>query len=663
MNTIIKTLLIANRGEIALRIIRTCRKMGIKSVVVHSAIDSKMPFVREADLAIQLEGTQLSETYLNIDKIIQAARISNADAIHPGYGFLSENAGFAKRVIKEGYTWVGPNPTSIEDMGLKVNAKAIAEAANVPTIPGYKGKDQDLSTLRNQALQIGFPVLLKASAGGGGKGMRIVHEEELLTAAIESAKREALNSFGDETLLIEKYFPSSRHIEIQIFGDKHGNAVYLMERECSIQRRYQKIVEESPSSVLSEYQRQEMGEAAVRLCKSIGYDNAGTVEFIYTSDNQFYFLEVNTRLQVEHPVTESILGLDLVEWQIKIAEGATLPLSQNEIKSKGYALELRLYAENPENNFLPSTGKIIDWNLPNIEGIRVDAGVENGVEISVYYDPMIAKIISHADNRYDAIRKMSYALGQLRCQGLKTNQRFLSTLISNPYFTKGDYDTHFLNDKFNIETNLLLTKKSKIEASLALLLFRWNQRKKGNNLLKGIKSGWRNNYYQEQKEIHINSDEIFEFDYKYQDNNEFEVRIDNQTYQLALKHYCSKEIRIAIDGIESTYFVATDANDNYFVHHPIDASLSIHVKSRYPEVVQAKMKGGYEAAMPGEIFKILVKEGEQVEEGNPLLILVSMKMENTIVASESGKIQEIYITEGETVQSGKLLLKIETELY
>ena len=291
MNTIIKTLLIANRGEIALRIIRTCRKMGIKSVVVHSAIDSKMPFVREADLAIQLEGTQLSETYLNIDKIIQAARISNADAIHPGYGFLSENAGFAKRVIEEGYTWVGPNPTSIEDMGLKVNAKAIAEAANVPTIPGYKGKDQDLSTLRNQALQIGFPVLLKASAGGGGKGMRIVHEEELLTAAIESAKREAQNSFGDETLLIEKYFPSSRHIEIQIFGDKHGNAVYLMERECSIQRRYQKIVEESPSSVLSEYQRQEMGEAAVRLCKSIGYDNAGTVEFIYTSDNQIYFLQ------------------------------------------------------------------------------------------------------------------------------------------------------------------------------------------------------------------------------------------------------------------------------------------------------------------------------------------------------------------------------------
>ena len=661
MNRIIKTLLIANRGEIALRIIRTCRKMGIKSVVVHSAIDASMPFVREADQAIQLDGIQVSETYLNIDKIIQAAQVSKSDAIHPGYGFLSENAGFAKRVMDEGFIWVGPNPISIDEMGLKAKAKAIAEDAMVPTIPGYKGEDQDLSTLRNQALQIGFPVLIKASAGGGGKGMRIVHEEEFLTAAIESSKREALNSFGDETLLIEKYFPSSRHIEIQIFGDKHGNAVYLMERECSIQRRYQKIVEESPSPVLSDFKRQEMGEAAVRLCKSIGYDNAGTVEFIYTSDNQFYFLEVNTRLQVEHPVTESILGLDLVEWQIKIAEGAVLPFSQNEIKSKGYALELRLYAENPENNFLPSTGTIVDWNLPNLDGIRVDAGVENGVEISVYYDPMIAKIIAYAENRYDAIRKMNYALDQLRCQGLKTNQRFLSALISNPYFIKGEYDTHFLNEKFNIETNLFLTKKSKIEASLALLLFRWNQRKKENRLLKGIKSGWRNNFFQAQKEIHICDDEIFELDYTFQDKNEFEVKIDNQNYQVVLKHYCSKEIRLAIDAIESTFYIASDNEGNYYVHHPTEASIHIKVKSRYPEVVQEKMKGGYEAPMPGEIFKILVNEGDNVIEGNPLLILVSMKMENTIVASESGKIQEIYISEGETVQSGKLLLKIETE--
>ena len=338
-------LLIANRGEIARRIIKTCRKLGIKSAVIYSSADSEMPFVREADVAVLMEGNQLSDTYLNIAKILEAARLIKADAIHPAYGFLSENADFAQCVIDEGLIWVGPNPNAIAQMGLKANAKEIAISANVPVIPGYSGSEQGVEFLYNKGIEIGFPLLLKASAGGGGKGMRIVHEAQFLKDAIEGAAREAEKSFGNPSLLIERYFPSARHIEIQVLGDKHGNIIHLFERECSLQRRYQKIAEESPSPALSEDLRKKIADSALNLCREIGYDNAGTVEFIYAENDGFYFLEVNTRLQVEHPVTEAICAIDLVEWQIRIAEGEKLTLKQEDIIQKGYALECRLYAE------------------------------------------------------------------------------------------------------------------------------------------------------------------------------------------------------------------------------------------------------------------------------------------------------------------------------
>ncbi len=658
MNKNINCLLIANRGEIALRIIRSCRKIGIRSAVVYAIADAQMPFVREADIAISLNALQVSESYLHIDKIIAAAKTAGADAIHPGYGFLSENASFARKVIAEGLIWVGPNPEAIEEMGLKARAKTIAEANDVPTIPGYKGMEQDPAFLKEKANEIGFPILLKASAGGGGKGMRIVHEEQFLQQAIEAAGREAFSSFGDGTLLLEKYFPAARHIEIQVLGDKYGNCIHLLERECSIQRRYQKVIEESPSPILSKENREKMGAAAVRLCKAIGYDNAGTVEFIYTAEGQFYFLEVNTRLQVEHPVTEAVTGIDIVEWQINIAEGKALTLAQSDIKGNGYALECRLYAESPLNNFLPASGKILDWYSPSMDGLRIDSGIETGTEVGVYYDPMLAKVIVHGSDRITVIRKMSYALEHLRCQGLITNQRFLQKLMCEPHFQKGEYDTHYLTEKFALEKALALNSEHLIEAAITILIFRWRIRQKNIKLLKGIPNGWRNNFYRNQQETFFCEGEALQLFYRNIGDNHFLIRIDNREFEVALKHACDKEIRIIIGSVQQTFFVASDDEMQYFVHHPLSGSLDVKLMPRYPEVEQEKIMGGYEAPMPGEIIKLLVEIGQEVEEGTPLLILVSMKMENTILAAVSGIVEDIYVENNEKVKAGKLLLKI-----
>jgi acetyl/propionyl-CoA carboxylase alpha subunit len=651
-------LLIANRGEIAIRIIRTCRKMGIRSAVVYSSADAEMPFVREADIAVLLEGNQLADTYLSMDKIIDAAQLVRADAIHPAYGFLSENAFFAQRVIDEGFIWVGPNPNAIAQMGLKANAKEIAVSANVPVVPGYSGAQQEADFLYNKGLEIGFPLLLKASAGGGGKGMRIVHESAFLKDAIGAAAREAEKSFGNPALLIERYFPSARHIEIQILGDKHGNLIHLFERECSLQRRYQKIAEESPSPALSHELRNKIAESALSLCRKIGYDNAGTVEFIYTENEGFYFLEVNTRLQVEHPVTEAVSGIDLVEWQISIAEGEKLNLKQQELIQNGYSLECRLYAENPLNNFLPATGKIFDWFAPEEQGIRIDAAIENGSEIGIMYDPMIAKIICHDRDRYLAIRKMAYYLRKLRCQGLQSNQLFLIKLMENQHFIKGDYDTHFISDKFPIEQELFISQRQKFESALAVLLFRIHQRGQNKDFPQ-IPSGWRNNYYQDQKESFFAAGEAIEIHYRQLSDNEFLVKSDLESYQLKLNAVVANEIRFVLNNCQQTFYLAETAENVYFVHHPEVASVEIQLAERYPSRKQEKVKGGYESPMPGEILKILVSTGQKVEEGTPLMILVSMKMENTVSAAAPGTVTEIFVSEGELVPAAKLLLRLE----
>ncbi|GIV34451.1 MAG: hypothetical protein KatS3mg031_1986 [Chitinophagales bacterium] len=419
----ITKILIANRSEIAIRIMRTCRKMGIATVAVFSEADKNALFVKHADEGIALGGYAASDSYLNQEKIIAAAKRTGADAIHPGYGFLSENESFARRCEQEGILFIGPNSKAIEAMGDKIRAKEIMQKHGVPVVPGYDGEDQSMETLRKEAKKIGFPVLLKASAGGGGKGMRIVREEKTLEKDIEGAKREALSAFGDDTLLIEKYFDSARHIEFQILGDKHGQVIHLFERECSIQRRYQKIIEESPSPVMTDALREKMAAAALKAAQAIKYDNAGTVEFIVDDKLHFYFLEVNTRLQVEHPVTEMVTGLDLVKLQIEVAQGLPLPLSQNDVKQNGHAVECRLYAEDPYNHFLPATGKVLAY-LPDESGCtRYDSGVENGSVIDIHYDPMIAKVITWGNTRSDAIRKMKHALRRDRLAGCCYKQK------------------------------------------------------------------------------------------------------------------------------------------------------------------------------------------------------------------------------------------------
>lgn len=651
----IHTLLIANRGEIACRIIRSCRRLGIRSVAVFSDADRYAPHVKMADMAVFIGESEVASSYLNQDKIIDAAKRSGANAIHPGYGFLSENAGFAARVISEGLIWVGPNPNAIDRMGSKSNAKTIAMEHEVPVIPGYKGEDQSEERLKSEALKIGFPVLLKAAAGGGGKGMRIVHAENELGEAIQGAQREGLSSFGNAELLIEKYFPSSRHIEIQIFGDKHGNAIHLAERECTVQRRYQKVLEESPSPVLGEEMRQRMGAAAVRLAKALAYDNAGTVEFIY-SGNEFFFLEVNTRLQVEHPVTEAITGLDLVELQIRSAEGKALPLKQEDVKTEGYALECRLYAEDPANQFLPGSGKILEWKPFETEGLRYDSGVESGSEISIYYDPMISKIIAHGPDRETVISRMEYALRKTVCAGLSTNQSFLLQVLANADFRKGNYDTHFIDTHFTAETLSSINEEALIQAALAMTAAKCLEEQAERRMLKNIPLGWRNNFYQKQSISYSHKDRELNVSYRFH-KGVFEMECAGATYAVVPAFLRGNEYSIEINGIVQQFSIHNLGNTCY-IHQYAQPQIVLVRQSRFPETNASEEKGGYISPMPASVVKILVNKGDTVKNGQSLLILSSMKMENTIAATEDGSIEDLFVKEGENIEAGRILLQL-----
>lgn len=650
----INTILIANRGEIASRIIRTCKKMGIRSVAIYSNADRGTPYTREADQAVHIGGNELATSYLNQDKIIATAKKVGANAIHPGFGFLSENAGFAQKVQDAGLVFIGPNPKAIEAMGSKSKAKDIMRQHEVPVIPGYQGDDQSTKTLSIEAVKIGFPVLLKAAAGGGGKGMRIVEAEKELEASIDAAKREASSAFGDDELIIEKYFPSSRHIEFQIFGDQHGNAIHVLERECSIQRRYQKIIEESPSPALSNELRTEMGEAAVRAAKSLNYDNAGTVEFILSDKNEFFFLEVNTRLQVEHPVTEEITGLDLVQMQIEVAEGQPLSVTQEDIKGNGYAIECRLYAEDAANDFMPATGTILKWSTPEIEGLRIETGVESGSVISTHFDPMIAKLITHGKDRSESQRKMSAALANLNCLGLTTNQDFLKAILANADFQAGKYHTHFLLKQFNYQK---AQPQEAIElAVIAASAFYKAERDSQRTILQNVPSGWRNNFYQPQQETFVNGeDEVL---VKY---NEAHYSIGENEFEVHVQEVSGDEILLELNGVQERFTVVKSGND-YFVQHAQNGTVNLTRKERFPLKEAEKVKGGYISPMPGKVIKVLVEPGQEVKSGEGLLVLLSMKMENTICADEDGTVEEIYVTEEEDLEAGKLLLKMkETE--
>lgn len=653
----LSSLLIANRGEIASRIIRTCRKMGIRSIAVFSEVDRNAPYVAEADTAVYIGESNPTASYLDQEKILAVVRQTGADAIHPGYGFLSENAAFARACQEAGFIFVGPHPEAISAMGSKSQAKTLMASHSVPVVPGYQGTDQTLERLQAAATKIGFPVLLKATAGGGGKGMRIVNHVDEVTAAIEAAKREALSAFGNDELIVEKYIASGRHIEFQIFGDKHGHAIHLLERECTVQRRYQKVAEESPSPVMDKTLRARMGAAAVKAAKALAYDNAGTVEFIYDeTSGEFYFLEVNTRLQVEHPVTEEITGLDLVQMQIESAQGMPLRIAQESVTGQGYALEFRLYAEDPANDFLPVSGTIHRFEVPKVEGLRVETAIQSGSEISVFYDPMIAKLIVWDENRANAHRKMAYVLRNLVCLGMTTNQAFLLQLVEHPEFQQGQYDTHFIS-----KHPALTQPPSTSDHSIALLgiaatLQGWSQRDRERQLLRAMPSGWRNSFYACQQETYEFGETSHTIRYRYA-AGAFEFQIEKSTYQVSLQEANGQYLRAEINGVQHRFEVNT-VGDSCFIHHEQLGNRQVKQQPRFPEQEAAAVSGGYQAPMPSQVVQVLVEPGQHVQAGDGLIVLSSMKMENTIAATADGIVEEVYAVEGANIAAGFLLLQL-----
>jgi 3-methylcrotonyl-CoA carboxylase alpha subunit len=630
--------------------------MGIATVAVYSDADANMPFVAEADEAIRLGPAPSSESYLRIDKILEAAALTRSDAIHPGYGFLAENAAFAEACGEAGVIFIGPTPDAIRAMGSKREAKALVQGAGVPVIPGYDGASQDPQVLAKEAIKIGFPVLLKASAGGGGKGMKLVRREAELPDAIASAAREGQSSFGDGTLLIEKYIEEPRHVEIQILGDHHGNLIHLNERECSIQRRHQKIIEESPSPALDPALRKRMGDAAVSCGRVIGYQNAGTVEFILAPDRSFYFLEVNTRLQVEHPVTECVTGLDLVEEQILIAQGEPLRVSQETVRFEGAALEVRLYAEDPAAGFLPQSGKVVDWNLPPAEGLRVDNGVEAGSEVSIHYDPMLAKIISSGATRSLAIQRMRQALRSLSVQGVTTNRELLLRVLNHPAFIAGETDTHFIERHLRDELGERDAVSDQQRAAIAAALAEQQRRDGERVLVPAVPSGWRNNYHTPQSVDFVAGQNEIRVDYRHLGNDRFlvwtgeiqrEIRVISwKPPQLTLEEGSHRwRARVSFDG------------DRAYVH-TAELNISLLRQPRFPDKARAIPAGGCIAPMPGKVVELRVAEGDTVQAGQVLLIMEAMKMEHSVTAPQDGVVAQVSVAAGDQVGADALLIVV-----
>lgn len=664
----ISRLLIANRGEIARRINRSAQQMGISTVAIYADGDVDSPFVHEADSAIALQGGTSLETYLDVDKVLAACKRSGADAIHPGYGFLSENSEFVKRVISAGLTWIGPSPEAIASMGDKLSAKGLMEAAAVPMLPSRQIKDGD--SLEALAAEIGFPVLVKASAGGGGRGMRVVETEGELTAAVESAKREAASAFGDDTVFLERWLASSRHVEIQILGDIYGNLVHCFERECSIQRRHQKVIEEAPSPAVDEELRQRMGEAALKAARTIAYSSAGTVEFLL-SGKEFFFLEVNTRLQVEHPVTEAITGLDLVREQIRIAEGEPLSFSQEDLTITGHAIEARLYAEDPEKNFLPSPGNLIAWQLPapvlnagnnsTFSGSRVDSGVEAGSEVSINFDPMMAKFIVHSRTRREAASSLARLLETTRIQGLTTNRDFLVATLRTPEFINAETTTDF------IENVRPLNKRESndeeyLDAAIACLMEAQAMRRSNAKVLKSIPSGWRNTVMPFEQHTFDHSGEVISLEYRLQRNGKYKLRTGESEYVIRLFKAGRGQVDLDIDGRRRMFQVdrASVSNEGatQWLVHGSNGDLELRQLPRYPSSEQADSGGGLMAPMPGVVVSTEVSLGDAVTKGQLLLVLEAMKMEHRITAPRDGTISELQVVQGEQVANGQLLVRL-----
>ena len=635
-------LLIANRGEIACRIIKTAHEMGISCVAVYTEADSNSPFVRMADQAVKL-----SDSYLNGGEIINAAKQTGAEAIHPGYGFLSENAKFARAVQKEGLIWVGPSSRVITSMGDKLKAKDIAEKAGVPTLP--------MTTDPKKANTIGYPILIKAAAGGGGKGMRIVEDKKDLKEAIAGAQREAKTGFGDDRVFIERYVASSRHIEIQILGDSRGNVVHLGERECSIQRRHQKIIEESPSPRVDSEMRATMGEAAIKLAKKLKYESAGTVEFLVDDKTgEFWFLEVNTRLQVEHPVTEEVTGKDLVYEQLRIARGEELGYSQDDITWEGSSIEARLYAEDPSNDFLPATGTLIAYESDGNIDARWDTGIEQGSVVGTDFDPMLAKVITKAKTRTDAANKLALALESLHIGGVTTNRDFLVASLRTKDFLKGKTTSDFI-EKTNPQRAVILKGTSLENASSAAALWIQGQNRENANILKEIPTGWRNSRLPRQKISFNYLDE--DVDVTYQSNRDGSFRVNDGTTARIIEW---TPLGIDIEVNNSRFFSkVTRDNDNIVVHGPWGDAL-FKILPRFTLPGSEQQAGGLVAPMPGKVIDLKVKVGSKVKKGDTLVILEAMKMEHQVKASEDGKVTKVLIKKDDQLENGALLMVVDS---
>ncbi len=617
-------LLIANRGEIACRVARTARRLGIHTIAVYSDADAGAAHVAACDEAVRIGGPRAQDSYLRGDVILDAARRTGAQAIHPGYGFLSENAGFAEACSAAGVVFVGPSHAAIAAMGSKSAAKALMEQAGVPLTPGYHGERQEPDHLQAQARAIGFPVLIKAVAGGGGKGMRRVDREEDFGAALASCQREAESSFKDARVLVEKYLVTARHIEVQVFGDHHGGVVYLFERDCSVQRRHQKVIEEAPAPGMTEERRRQMGEAAVAAARAVNYSGAGTVEFIAEPSGAFYFMEMNTRLQVEHPVTEMITGLDLVEWQLRVASGEPLPLKQSQLQIRGHAIEARIYAEDPAREFLPSIGRLRHLRTPPVSPqVRIDTGVREGDEISPYYDPMIAKLIVHADTRAEALARLRQALSRYEVAGVATNVEFLFRLTTAPSFVEA-----------RLDTALIEREREHLFAPQAVSEELWTlaARESLNTGERGVSpwsdtTGWRLNGARSQRvqRLRLGAEERA-------------VRVD-----------------FTVHPAHAAFNVVRTPGEVHVFENGRHLGFTI-VDPYAPSAESAEHHGGLTAPMPGRVLSVAVSAGQSVKRGAPLVVMEAMKMEHTVTAPRDGVVDEIFVSAGDQIREGVELL-------
>ena len=641
----LNSVLVANRGEIACRVMRTAKDLGLTTVAVHSATDRDARHCREADLCVDLGGSKAADSYLKIDKIIAAAHASGAQAIHPGYGFLSENAGFARAVEAAGLIFLGPPASAIEAMGSKSAAKALMERAGVPLVPGYHAEAQDLETFRLASERIGYPVLLKATAGGGGKGMKVVEDVSQLAEALASAQREALSSFGDARMLVEKYVLKPRHVEIQVFADQHGHCLYLNERDCSIQRRHQKVVEEAPAPGLSTAQRRAMGESAVRAAQAIGYVGAGTVEFLLDARGDFFFMEMNTRLQVEHPVTEAITGLDLVAWQIRVACGEPLPITQAQVPLRGHAIEVRLYAEDPSNDFLPQTGRLRVYRESAAgTGRRVDSGVSEGDEVSPFYDPMLGKLIAWGDDREQARLRLLAMLDEFAIGGLKTNLSFLRRIIAHPAFAAAELDTDFI-PRYQED---LLPPPHELPAAF------WT----------AAAEAYRQSLTPDVRDDDPNSPWALSSGLRCglpaQTLLALEANGERQIVTLTTPSTDTRPEQLILekDGVQRRH-LAIRHEDTLYLYWEGE----LHRVTRFDPVIAAgsghDSQGGLSAPMNGSVVRILVTPGQTVAAGAALVVLEAMKMEHSLRAPRDGVVKSLFCQEGDMVKEGSVLVALE----